>query len=665
MRLDRSDERLRYAAVFVAVTEATVVALVSSRVFPYHSSNHDEGVYLQHAEMLLDGRLRMRAGELADAFRPWFFVADGGTLYPKYTPVTGAVFAAGEAVYSYRAALVVVAAVNVVLVYAVAAEAFDRRVGVLASAALVFSPLFIIQSSLFLSYAPTMAFNLGFGLAYLRAWERRDIRYAAAAGVCAGVAFFSRQYTAVVFAAPFVVHGAYVVLSERDRETVALYSTTAALGLVFVALALAYNLVMTGEAFVFPYLEFAPNDGVGFGEREILGYSRVYTPELALRANGRVIYRFVSEWGPGGVVGAALAGVGFLRVARERATEGVLLVGVAVSVVIGNVLFWGNLNILGDLSDPTDGLIHLYGTHYHFDLLAPACILAAAGLVAMYETVSRRFDARSAVVVAVAVGVVFAGVGATNGAAKIDENLDVTESYEAAYEPFEENSYDGVVFLPTPYGDWLNHPFQYLRNDADLNGTTVYAVDRGDENFDVADAYSGRDLYRYAYRGEWAPTEDAAVEPVVEPLRIVEGKTVRLETTVPVPEDATSVVATVRGAENSTYAEATEDESGNATVTWFLNATAVRLGGGGAVGLDEAGEAVLEVTVTRRYDSFRYRQELSYETFEASNGDDGVRVLAPPYTERCYTFDRCGGEAAVVDGSVTTEASSTTPEEEP
>ena len=654
--MDRS--RLRYAVMSVAATAGLIVAVVSSRVFPYHSSNHDEGVYLQHADMLLNGKLRIQTGELTEAVRPWFFVADGGAVYPKYTPVTGALFALGEALYSYRAALVVIAVVNVLLVYAVATEVFDRRVGVVASLALLLSPLFVVQSSLFLSYAPTTALNLGFALAYLRAWRRRDVRYAAVAGVCAGIAFFSRQYTAVVFAVPFVVHAAYVVLSERKRETVALYSTTAALGLIFVGVALAYNEVMTGDPLVFPYLEFAANDGVGFGERAILGYSRDYTPELALEANAHVVYRFIVDWGPGGVVGAALAGVGVLRVARRRSTEGILLVGVAVSVIVGNVLFWGNLNILADISDPADGLIYLYGTHYHFDLLLPASVLGGAGLVTVYETAG-GFDRRTGIAVVLGLALVFAGVGAANTADKIDENLDVTESYETAYEPFEEREYEGVVFLPTPYGDWLNHPFQYLRNDADLNGTTVYALDRGDENFEVVDAYPDRDLYRYAYRGDWAPTGGSVVEPVVERLRIVEGSAVRLTTTVPVPDGVTSVVATVGGDEDTTYTTV-DAEGGNATVEWWVNETSVALDGAGAVDVDESGEAVLELGVTQRYDSFRYRQALSYEVY-----GDGVRVLTPPYTERCYSFRRCGGEAAVVDGGVTTEAVATAPEEAP
>jgi hypothetical protein len=655
MRLDRS--RARRTVAGVASLAAVVVAVVSLRVFPYHSSNHDEGVYLQHAEMLLSGRLRMRTGELTEAFRPWFFVADGGTVYPKYTPVTSAIFAAGDAVYSYRAALVVVAAANVVLVYAVAAEAFDRRVGLLSSAALLFSPLFVVQSSLFLSYAPTTALNLGFALAYLRAWRHRSVRYAALAGVCAGLAFFSRQYTAVVFAAPFVLHAAYTVLSDRDRATVYIYATTAGFGLAFVALALAYNRVMTGDLFVFPYLEFAPNDGVGFGRREILGYSRLYTPELALRANARVLYRFALDWGPGGLVGIALGLVGAARALYDRRTGPLLVVAVAVSVVVGNVLFWGNLNILGEIPNPDDGLIHLYGTHYHFDLLLPACVLAAVGVATAYEGLSERLDRRAATAAVLVFVVAFAGVGTANTATKMDENLGVTESYEAAYEPFDDGGYEGVVFLPTPYGDWLNHPFQYLRNDADLNGTTVYALDHGDENFEVVDAYPERDLYRYAYRGEWSPTSGASVEAVVRELRTVEGETVELETRIPAPDRATSVVATLRGDEGSVYT--TVERGGNTTVVWGLNETHGFLRDAGAVEVDDEGELTLEITVTRRYDSFSYRQELSYEAGEA------VRVIAPPYTERCYSYERCGGEAAVVDGSVTTEAVATTPERVP
>ncbi|MFW6288530.1 MAG: alkaline phosphatase, partial [Spirochaetota bacterium] len=90
--------------------------------------------------------------------------------------------------------------------------------------------------------------------------------------------------------------------------------------------------------------------------------------------------------------GTALSTVGvgaFLWRARTRASwrdwsadltdaqVGAVLAGLFVSVIAGNVYFWGNLNILGDLADPNDGLIDTLGPYYHFDLLVPTAAFAA------------------------------------------------------------------------------------------------------------------------------------------------------------------------------------------------------------------------------------------------------------------------------------------------
>jgi hypothetical protein len=97
-------------AALLAVLAGAVVFLVASELFPYHSSNHDEAVYLQQAELLLAGQLNLYPA-VPDAVRPWFFVEDGDRLYPKYTPVPAAMFAAAKALTGeYRVALAGVAA---------------------------------------------------------------------------------------------------------------------------------------------------------------------------------------------------------------------------------------------------------------------------------------------------------------------------------------------------------------------------------------------------------------------------------------------------------------------------------------------------------------------------------------------------------------------------
>jgi hypothetical protein len=245
--------RYRLVAAGLALAAGLVVFLIAHELFPYHSSNHDEGVYLQQASMLLEGQLRLTPGSepLGEAVHPWFFVESETGLYPKYTPVPAAVFALGKLAGDFRLALLGIAALNVGLAYEVVAAAFDRRTGLLAATIMAGAPLFLFTSSAFLPYAPTTALNLLFALAYVRSVRRADVRYAALAGGAIGLAFFARQYTAVLFATPFVVHALWRLRRAVPEETVTVthLGVTAGVGLVFVGLTLAYNATLTGSPF--------------------------------------------------------------------------------------------------------------------------------------------------------------------------------------------------------------------------------------------------------------------------------------------------------------------------------------------------------------------------------------------------------------------------------
>ena len=72
--------RERWQIALVALAAGLVVFLVGEQVFPYHTLNHDEGVYLQQAELLLKGRLFLEP-PVAESFRPWFFVAVTGVYF--------------------------------------------------------------------------------------------------------------------------------------------------------------------------------------------------------------------------------------------------------------------------------------------------------------------------------------------------------------------------------------------------------------------------------------------------------------------------------------------------------------------------------------------------------------------------------------------------------
>lgn len=648
----------RRVAAGLAVLAALTIVLVAEGVFPYNTSNHDEAVYLQQAAMLLDGQLHLHP-PVAESFRPWFFVEDGNSLYPKYTPVAAAIFAVGGALGSYTISLGLVAGATVWASYAVVAEVFDRPTAVVAAGLVFASPLFLIDGAVFLSYIPTLALNLTFAWAYLRADRTGDRRLAALAGGAIGLAFFSRPYTAVLFALPFIAHACWQ-LRGFDRATLGRLGLTAAVGCAGVALTLAYNAAVTGDPFVFPYQAFAPLDGLGFGQRRILGYERTYDVALALAANARVLWAYVTEWSVAAPLGLALAGGGLVRLTTTARLTGrrLTVAGLFLTIPLGNVYFWGNLNILGSLDTPTDGLISFLGPYYHVGLLLPTAAFAAVALVTLATAARRQFRRRSgigrAVVAALVVG---AGVGgvALAGSAVADplaDNAAVTDQYERAYEPFDRSFDDALVYLPTPYGQWLNHPFQALRNDPGFDGDTVYALQH--RQFAVHDAFPNRTLYRYVYRGQWVPYSNQAVTPRLQHVDLVSGSTVTLDTSFGLPRytEAVEVQLAADGSRAATSASLppggldVQTSVTNATVT----ATSPAFEDSVSVPLQSNSTVSLRVFVDyTSLGSFEYVVRLPVD-----RQGETYRALTPRL-EVCRSPRLCGGEAAYVPGTHRTD----------
>ncbi|MDS0258635.1 glycosyltransferase family 39 protein [Haloarcula sp. S1CR25-12] len=649
----------RTQAAVVAVMGGLVVYALAHVVFPYHTSNHDEAVYLQQAAMLLEGQLFLRP-PVDGPFRPWFFVESGRGLYSKYTPPTAAMFAVGKLLGGYRVALGLVAAGALAGTYHTVREAFDARTGVVASALMFASPLFLLEASVFLSYVPTMFWNLVFAASYLHADRTGSRKTAALSGLAVGIAFFARPYTAVLFATPFILHALWS-LRELHRPAVERLGLTAALGLVGVAATLGYNAVVTGDPFLFPYQAFAPLDGLGFGRREIAGYSRTFTPSLSLRANAEVLWVYATEWVVAGPLGTLAALVGVWTV-RQRGFDDrqLALAGVGLTIPLGNVLFWGNLNILGELSDPSDGLIAFFGPYYHTDLLVPTVAFGAVGLLAAVEwsreAVPRRLPDDRARPALAALLLVAATVGGGSAVAAVGspvaENYDVTQQYEQAYEPFEGRALDdSVVFLPRTYGDWLNHPFQLLRNDPGYDGQTVYAMQR--QQFAVVDSYPDRTYYRYVFRGEWAPFLDRPVEPRLQPVTVASGDSVTTDISATVPESAESVtVRLTNGTANTSSSNyTTVGDPTELSLGLRTDANRTRLTGDG---VDEAVSVPTPrrgtVTVVAFVDfgadrAVKYRWELP-----VTETATGVRALTPRL-EVCWSERFCGGKAAYVPGT--------------
>lgn len=693
--------RVHLAAFVVVCLAAVAVWTLATELFPSHSSNDDEGVYLLQAALLLEGQLTLRAGELADAFRPWFFVQDGGRLYSKYSPVIPAMYAVSMALFGEpRVTLVAVAVGNTALVYALGSMIFDRWVGVVAAAVFAAAPMTLLTSSVFLPYAPTTLLNLLFAVWYLRGVRGGRLRNAVLAGGAIGLAFFARPYTAVLFAAPFICHAGWsVIRSVRDRwwkrgfrplpDPVRRNTATAGVGLALVGLTLAYNARVTGSPLTFPYAAFSPLDGPGFGHRELLDHSLEYTPTVALEANAAALWYFITRWFTAGLLGtaAALGGLALalwrwlpvpVSVSAERGdwesdrTAGLLLAGLFVSVTLGNFAFWGNYNVHAGVADPTTGLLSKFGPFYHFDLLVPLSIFAGFGVVvgarrcrdatvrSRIATVASPRTARAIVLAALLASALVGG--AANAAllsAPVERNAVHTERFESAYEPVEERDLENaLVFLPAPYGQWQNHPFQALRNDGGLDGEVVYALEGApDRDFAVLDAYPNRSHYRYSYQGEWTATPDDEIIAQIEPLSTRSGDRLDGTTTVGIADRVDRVrVRLENDGEVADYTVA--DPDSELSVGWSLerdgangsdadaNATdrrgTVRLTRSPteSVSFDGIDEIVLTITqVQPEGATYTYRQEVTVRATE-----DGVEAIWPPERTGCRLVTDCGTE---------------------
>lgn len=660
-------DRRALAPVLVCLLGGLAVLLVAVHVFPHHSLNDDEGVYLTQAAMLAEGQLFLRPGRLAGLVRPWFFVATERAgdlaLYAKYTPPTAALYAPFVAVGVPRLALGLVGAGVAGVTYGLAARAFDRRTGVVAGLLLVGSPLYLFTTGAFLSYAPATLLDGGFALAYLRATGDRSPRWAALAGLLAGLAFWTRPYTAVLFALPFVAHALLVLWRGESRTERVVPMVVAAVGLVGVGATLGSNALVTGAPLTFPYQAFAPADGLGFGEHRLLSYQETYTPALAARttsANLALLGRFVA----GGTLGVLVALVGValaLRGDGDRPAT-LLLAAVVPCVVLGEAYFWGTLNGL------RNGLFALLGPYYHYDLLLPFAVFGGHALVRGGAAARRGFAdldrprARLALALLVLVAVPVAGVAEYRAVAEpYDANRERTADLAAAYEPTLEREFENaLVFHPTPYGEWSAHPFQRFRNDPGFDGEAVYVFDEGPaDDWRAVDA-TDRRPYRYTYRGTWGPGAGEPVDPALVPLRVLEGP-VNATTTLGVPRGATS--ASVRVETRAGYARYRLPADGETTVDWQIG-DRVRVRGaavrGGAPPTVPEGASEVDLAVTYATSSgatVTYRQEVTVDR-------DGrqIRVLWPPETRVCRLQTECGLESTWVgpDGDYVTGVSVTT-----
>ena len=482
----------------------------SHHVFRYLSDDHDEGLYLLQADALAEGHLFPPAPEQPDAFTPWLSVLRDGKYVLKYAPVHASILALGVALGSARWSLGLIAAAVVVMTYALAREVLgDRRLAVLAAAFLALSPLFLVQSATFLPYCSSLLVLEGFVFTLLRGVRTRRGPVLAVSGFLFGVSLFGRPFDALLFGAPI---GLYVLVRGRHRPaSLGRQAAWFAAGTVLPVVAmLLYYRAATGSPFRPPFNLLEPSDTIGFGPRRLLpGHPELaFTPALGWRGVTRHAL-LTSFWGFGGLLLVGCFAVGVLRRRRGGPEGWVALAGLTFAA--GYAFFWGTYGtaLRGSLTS-------FLGPFYFLPVLACVTLLAARGFGELWRRDRLMTGLTAAAMVAVS-GYLLA--------AAFDVNQRLTDEDRRLYTPLAAADLDGaLVLVPPTWGPHLLHPFAWLRNDADYDGETVFALDRGEPaNLALAGAYPGRDLFRLRVHGRYrSDPPDPGLTTSLERLRLVE-----------------------------------------------------------------------------------------------------------------------------------------------
>ncbi|HEX9530222.1 MAG TPA: hypothetical protein VF954_03720 [Acidimicrobiales bacterium] len=386
------------AAAVLAGGAGLAATAVAHWVFPFGSTDNDEGIYRLQAEAMRHGHLFLPVPSAPRPFTPWLATVVDHHYVLKYTPLEPTLLAVSKLVSgSYLPALALVAASVVAATWALGREVFADGRKALAAAALVAAcPLVVVQGGLLLAYLLTLSLVEVFSWATLRAVRVGGSgRWAAPAGLALGLAASVRPYDAVLLGLPVVVW-AGVRLHRRGSVAGAARWFLAGGSGPAVGLGV-YDRLATGHVFGLPFNLLEHRDNVGFGVRRLFPGDRPHHFGVVegLAGVGNHL-GLLLVWVTGGPLLVLLAIAGWRRLARPRKGRGTppesdlgndsatdrgalwALAAAAGLLTIGYVAFWGVWNA-ADLW----GGITMVGPFYLLPLVVPLCLLAAEGLVAL------------------------------------------------------------------------------------------------------------------------------------------------------------------------------------------------------------------------------------------------------------------------------------------
>jgi hypothetical protein len=358
--------------VLVCLLALLSTAAVAHFAFERLPHLEDEVAYLFQAKTMALGRLAVPSPVYPDSFWTPFVLDYQGQRFGKYPPGWPALLAVGELVMIPWLVNPMLSALSSYLVYRLGDTLYDRRVGLLAAALGLTSPLFLVLGGSFLSHGATTVWLLLFALWFVWTTRGQSPGYAVGAGLALGLAFLTRSLTAVAFSVPFVIYDLLQVTTRRPTRW-RRYVVMALSAVAVSALLPAYQWAVTGDPWLNPYLLWWPYDRLGFGPGvgAMPGGHSPYYAWLNLRQDLSRTATDLLGW-------PALSWLPLIPalILPARRSKDWMLAAPFACLVVAYLFYW--------IGSPS----RLWGPRYYYEGFPGLWLLAALGLVKLWDHAS-------------------------------------------------------------------------------------------------------------------------------------------------------------------------------------------------------------------------------------------------------------------------------------
>jgi 4-amino-4-deoxy-L-arabinose transferase-like glycosyltransferase len=264
----------RFGWVAAAVT---LVLAATLNVVSYHRYPHvpDEVVYLHHARYFAAGQLTMPLPPVQAAFDVDLFSYEPSRWFSPVPPGWPTVLAVGVLAGVPSLVNPTLAALCVLLTYALLRRLYSRRVARYATGLLAVSPWFVFLAMSYMTHMSTLASALVAAVGVLKARESGSFAWGAVAGAGVGAASLVRPLDGLIVGA---LIAAWAVGLGGARLSMRALTGLAAATVLVGALALPYNWLLTGDPMTFPINAYTDrvygpgSNAYGFGSNRGLGW---------------------------------------------------------------------------------------------------------------------------------------------------------------------------------------------------------------------------------------------------------------------------------------------------------------------------------------------------------------------------------------------------------